>query len=214
MNITDLVTYTIGFGAQLLFSWRMVDQWISSERKRKTQIPKQFWTHSLVASFLLCFYGWLRHDFAIVLGQFITYYIYIRNIQLQQQRSRRYTIILGILACFPVITVYALFSTNDIHIDRFFHNEAIPMWLLVMGVVGQVIFTLRFVYQWVYSEKRKQSVLPQGFWIISLTGSLLILLYGIIRKDPVLIVAQLFGFVVYLRNIIIIKRNINSTQQS
>jgi len=207
MKIPEFVTYAIGFSAQILFSWRMVDQWISSEKKRKTQIPKKFWTHSLVASFLLCGYGWLRQDFAIVLGQFITFYIYIRNILLQEQRSKLLKRILILAACFPVIAMAAIFNRNGIHIDRFFRNEMIPMWLLVMGVLGQVIFTLRFIYQWVYSEKRKQSVLPLGFWVISLIGSLLILSYGIIRKDPVLIMAQCFGFVVYLRNIIIIKRN-------
>ena len=209
MKIPEFITYAIGFSAQLLFSWRMVDQWLSSEKKKKTQIPKQFWTHSLVASFLLCTYGWLRQDFAIVLGQFITFYIYIRNILLQEQRSQLFKRILMLLACFPVIVMVAIFDSNGIHIDRFFRNEMIPVWLLVMGVLGQVIFTLRFIYQWVYSEKRKQSVLPLGFWLISLTGSLLILSYGIIRKDPVLIMAQCFGFVVYLRNIIIIRRNTN-----
>src|SRR5690606_15368573 len=119
MKIPEFITYAIGFSAQLLFSWRMVDQWISSEKKRKTQIPKQFWTHSLIAYFLLCTYGWLRQDFAIVLGQLITFYIYIRNILLQEQRSQLFKRILMPLACFPVIALVAIFDRNGIHIDRF-----------------------------------------------------------------------------------------------
>ena len=209
MKIPDFLTYAVGFSAQILFSWRMVDQWISSERRRKTQIPRKFWIHSLVASFLLCTYGWLRQDFAIVLGQFITFYIYIRNILLQKQRSILFKRMLMVLACFPVIAIVAIFNRSGIHIDRFFRNEMIPAWLIVMGILGQVIFTLRFIYQWIYSEKRKQSALPLGFWVISLIGSLLILAYGIIRRDPVLIVAQCFGFVVYLRNIIIIRNAVS-----
>jgi lipid-A-disaccharide synthase-like uncharacterized protein len=90
-------------------------------------------------------------------------------------------------------------------VQRFFKNENIPLWLLILGSTGQVIFTFRFVYQWLYSERRKKSLLPLGFWLISLTGSLLILIYAIIRKDPVLFVGQLFGFIIYLRNIIIIR---------
>ena len=67
----DIFVYAIGFLAQILFSWRMIDQWLSSERKKKTQVPKQFWVHSLIASFLLFTYGWLRNDFAIILRRLI-----------------------------------------------------------------------------------------------------------------------------------------------
>jgi len=69
-----------------------------------------------------------------------------------------------------------------------------------------VIFSLRFVYQWIYSEKAKISTLPFGFWMISLVGSFIILTYGVFRKDPVLIAGQLFGFIVYSRNILLGKR--------
>jgi lipid-A-disaccharide synthase-like uncharacterized protein len=72
---------------------------------------------------------------------------------------------------------------------------------MAWGVIGQCIFTFRFVYQWLYSEKRKQSMLPIGFWIISITGSMMVLSYAIFRKDPVLFVGQLFGVIVYSRNI-------------
>jgi len=88
-------------------------------------------------------------------------------------------------------------------VDRLFRNENISINLIIWGSLAQIIFTLRFVFQWLYSEKRKESSLPTGFWILSLTGSLMILSYAIMRKDPVLFIGQMFGFIVYTRNIII-----------
>jgi len=70
------------------------------------------------------------------------------------------------------------------------------------------VFTLRFVYQWIYSERKKESTLPLGFWVISLIGSSLILSYAIIRKDPVLLAGHLFGAVVYIRNIFLHRNEI------
>ena len=75
--------YAVGLIAQLLFSGRLLFQWILSEKHKKVLTPSLFWKLSLFASFLLFVYGYLREDFAIMLGQAITYFIYIRNLQLQ-----------------------------------------------------------------------------------------------------------------------------------
>jgi lipid-A-disaccharide synthase-like uncharacterized protein len=72
---------------------------------------------------------------------------------------------------------------------------------MIWGSAGQLIFTFRFVYQWIYSENRKDSVLPLGFWIISTVGSLMIFTYAIYRLDPVLFAAHSLGLFVYVRNI-------------
>ena len=90
--------------------------------------------------------------------------------------------------------------------EQFFQNEEIPIGLLIWGSAGQVIFTLRFVYQWMYSQKRKASILPMGFWLISLIGSSIIVSYAIFRRDPVLFIGQLTGFIVYGRNLWLIYR--------
>ena len=110
------------------------------------------------------------------------------------------------LYLFPFIILYIGFN-NDVY-DRalLFQNEEIPSWLLLLGIVAQIIFTLRFVYQWFYSEKRKESSLPMGFWVLSLIGALLILTYAIIRKDPVLLAGHFMGTFLYVRNISILKK--------
>ena len=81
--MSDWLVYAIGFVAQLLFSARSITQWIVSEKSKKVLTPVLFWQLSLLASFLLFIYGYYRNDFAIMLGQVLTYFIYIRNMQLQ-----------------------------------------------------------------------------------------------------------------------------------
>ena len=83
--MSSWIIYSIGFLAQILFSSRLIIQWIYSEKQRRVITPTIFWTLSLIASFLLFVYGYLRDDFAIMLGQGLTYFIYIRNLQLQDK---------------------------------------------------------------------------------------------------------------------------------
>ncbi len=203
----DWLIYSIGFIAQILFSARLIIQWITSEKQRKVITPSLFWTLSLIASFLLFVYGYLRLDFAIMLGQSLTYFIYIRNLQLQGKWQTFPKLVQVLLFIVPVLIVIFYYNNNKIDIELLFKNEAIPMWLLILGVVAQIIFTLRFVYQWIHSERHKESTLPMGFWVLSLTGAALILTYAIIREDPVLFVGHLFGMIIYARNAYLIRRS-------
>ena len=76
---------------------------------------------------------------------------------------------------------------------------------IILGLAGQLMFSTRFLVQWIASEKRKKSVVPISFWFLSLFGSFLLLIYAIYRKDIVFTLGQLFGFIVYIRNLLIIK---------
>ena len=203
----DWLIYSIGFLAQILFSSRLLIQWVTSEKQRKVITPTTFWTLSLFASFLLFVYGYLRLDFAIMLGQSLTYFIYIRNLQLQGQWQKYPLFMRYFLFIVPILIVIFYYNNNKIDIELLFKNEAIPTWLLILGIVAQVIFTLRFVYQWIHAERHKESSLPMGFWVLSLTGAALILTYAIIREDPVLFVGHLFGMMIYARNAYLIRRN-------
>ncbi len=195
--------YIIGFSAQLLFSARLLVQWVQSERVKKVLTPILFWELSLTASFLMFIYGWLRSDFAIMLGQSITYFIYIRNMQLQGSWKKLPRLLQIFLLLFPLLIIYFFHHNNKIDIDLLFNNQHIPIPLLIWGSIAQILFTFRFVYQWIYSERQKESHLPFGFWFLSLMGSLMILIYAVFRKDPVLLLGQGFGFIIYIRNIII-----------
>lgn len=199
--------FAIGFLAQGFFSARILVQWILSERARRVLSPSLFWTLSLAGSYLLCLYGWLRHDFAIVLGQFISYYIYLWNLNIKGVWQKIPMPLRLVLLLTPV-AVLCMVAGNATEVAvRFLHNSDVPLWLLLYGSAGQVLFTLRFIYQWLYSRREGESRLPTGFWIISLAGSLAIISYGIIRRDPVLIVGQAFGLVAYTRNLMLIRND-------
>jgi len=82
---------------------------------------------------------------------------------------------------------------------------AINTWL-VIGFLGQAFFSTRFLIQWVFSEKHRRSVIPVAFWYFSLAGGATLLAYAIHREDPVFIVGQAGGLVVYSRNLYFIWR--------
>jgi lipid-A-disaccharide synthase-like uncharacterized protein len=82
----------------------------------------------------------------------------------------------------------------------------VSAWLAV-GFVGQAMFFSRFLVQWIASERRGKSVVPLAFWWLSIAGGSLLLAYAIYRRDPVFILGQAFGFVVYARNLLLIRRS-------
>ena len=74
-------------------------------------------------------------------------------------------------------------------------------WVVLLGYAGQALFTMRFVVQWIASERAGRSVVPLSFWVFSICGGLMLLGYAIYRRDPVFILGQAFGSFVYLRNL-------------
>lgn len=79
------------------------------------------------------------------------------------------------------------------------------VWLAI-GFVGQACFFARFLVQWIVSERRGRSVVPRAFWYLSIAGSVIILSYAIWRRDPVFILGQSMGIVVYVRNLVLLRR--------
>ncbi|BCJ91011.1 membrane protein [Terrihabitans soli] len=73
-------------------------------------------------------------------------------------------------------------------------------WVL-LGFVAQFMFMMRFVVQWIASERAKRSVLPVAFWFFSVGGGVLLLVYAVYRKDPVFIAGQALGLIIYARNL-------------
>jgi lipid-A-disaccharide synthase-like uncharacterized protein len=80
-------------------------------------------------------------------------------------------------------------------------------WGVLVGYVAQLMFAMRFVVQWIASERAGRSVVPTTFWIFSIGGGLMLLGYAIYRKDPVFIIGQAFGVFVYLRNLQFVMRS-------
>ncbi len=87
----------------------------------------------------------------------------------------------------------------DVFVDRF------DFWL-AFGIIAQLLFTARFIVQWVASEKAGRSVMPMTFWVFSITGGMMTLLYGLVRREPIIIMGQAFSVFIYLRNVTFVLR--------
>ena len=74
-------------------------------------------------------------------------------------------------------------------------------WWVLLGYLAQIMFTMRFVVQWIASERARASVIPVAFWFFSVGGGVLLLIYALYRRDPVFIAGQGFGLLVYIRNL-------------
>ena len=201
-----MLLYAIGLTAQLFFGARTLFQWVMSERARKSLSPSIYWILSMVASWPFFIYGWMREDFAIILGQVVSYYIYIWNLDSKGIWRKIPVELRVLLAGTPPAAIVLASGDAATFITTFLQNESVPVWLLIFGTAGQLIFTLRFVYQLIYSYRKKESLLPLGFWIISVSGSAVIIAYGIIRRDPILLLGQVPGIITYLRNIALHKK--------
>jgi lipid-A-disaccharide synthase-like uncharacterized protein len=213
MTSYDYLVYGIGLVAQLLFSARILVQWLQSEKAGQVLSPDSFWITSIIASLILMLYGVLRNDLVIIGGQLLSYYIYLRNLYFKQLWQKIPWPGQWLVLIFPLLALVALifghhFSYTKAYSFAFLKGHSpISGTLLAWGGLGQVIFTFRFVYQWYYSERRQESVIPVGFWLISLTGSLMIISYAAFRLDPVLFIGQLFGLVAYSRNLFLGQRH-------
>jgi lipid-A-disaccharide synthase-like uncharacterized protein len=79
-------------------------------------------------------------------------------------------------------------------------------WVVMIGLVGQLLFTARFVVQWIASERVGKSVIPVAFWFLSIGGGLILLAYALYRRDPVFIVGQSLGVFIYVRNLMLVNK--------
>lgn len=84
-------------------------------------------------------------------------------------------------------------------------GQRLDLWIAI-GLAGQLLFTARFLVQWIASEIKRESVVPTSFWFLSIGGSLILLIYSIHVRDPVFILGQSLGCLIYARNLAMIRR--------
>ncbi len=93
----------------------------------------------------------------------------------------------------------------DVFIAKF------DFWL-AFGLVAQLFFTARFLVQWISSERAGKSVIPMAFWFFSMGGGLMTLVYGIVKREPIIILGQALATIIYIRNIMLIVKNHKQSQ--
>ncbi len=199
----------IGFIAQALFSARFLVQWLLSEKAKRSLMPVHFWYFSVCAAVLLLSYAVHRRDPVISIGQLIGLAIYLRNLQFihgHHFSSRKiYWLWSWLLLSFPAIYIGYWLGPNSAEIPLILDH----FWT-TFGLVGQSLFTSRFLVQWWASERVGKSITPKLFWYLSLTGSAMLLTYAVAVKDPVIILGQAFGVIIYCRNLILIRNSVVS----
>ncbi|HOE94983.1 MAG TPA: lipid-A-disaccharide synthase N-terminal domain-containing protein [Candidatus Sumerlaeota bacterium] len=188
-----------GLIGNLLFSARVLVQWIASERSGRSVVPVSFWWISLVATLIHIVYAYARDDIPMILGSAVTLIPYVRNLRIAHApdhapRSAGPLIVLSIvLSCAPAVFLFG--------------REEYLGGLFWFGLLGNVVYRGRFFVQWVQSETQRRSVMTLSFWYVSLLGSLMLLAYALLRGDFVFILSFLFNVVPYGRNVILIYRH-------
>ena len=194
--------YLLGLAGMAIYGVRIVVQWYLSEKSHQVESPGIYWIMSSVGAIILYIYGWLRKDLSIIFGESLSYYIYMWNISIMGLYKKVPRSVIVIQALFPVLILFLIFKDLPTFVDNFLHNDAVPPRLLAFGMLGQFTYEIRSVYQLVYSYRRKASILPLGHWILAVAGSLMIIAYGLIRHDWVLVIGQ-FAIVFSIRNIML-----------
>ena len=194
--------YCIGLTAQIFYFGRIFIQWYLSEKHKTVESPVLYWVFSAIGSMIMFVYGCLRNDFAIIFGEILIFYIYMWNLKAKGVYAGLPRFVPYVQAMIPVAAMLILMHDIPNFAENYFHRDGLPPGLLLFGMAGQFTFKSRFIYQLVYSVRHKESALPLGFWIIAVIGSLIIIIYGAIRHDWVLILGQL-GIIVSIRNIMI-----------
>ncbi len=200
-----------GFGVagQAVFTWRILEQWWMSEKAKRSVIPPAFWAWSLAGSALLLVYAFHRRDPVFVLGTLVNGCIYLRNFVISRRGPSRAGAGTARRAMWPVIAALALFAgitVEAIGPDHGLVRFDYSLLWLVVGFLGQVLWSGRFVVQWLASERRGHSVLPASFFAMSLAGALLLFAYAVARRDWVNMAAYGPNFVPYARNLVLLRR--------
>lgn len=213
-SVPPLLT-AFGVAAGVIFYGRFYVQWLASELRRKSVIPDLFWYMSSVGSLMLLVYGTLIASPLGTLGQSLNIVIYSRNlVHIWRNRGKlSRTQYWAIHALVAAIVLTAVGLTGYIWLNEYQVTrqkpaaEAAQTWLwLAVGLAGQALFALRFLIQWVATERKRESVVPTVFWYISLVASALQLACFAQRAEWVFAIGMGATMLIYARNLWFIHR--------
>ncbi len=214
----------LGFTGQALFTARVIVQVLASHRRGESYVPAAFWYLSFAAGLALIAYYFVRSDPVLLLQQAMMVPIHARNIYFIQTENgtngrrallMRILLVLVCLAC--AVCLAGTWATSRPDLENVADPASfvlpligtiVPAWLLLgFGYLGMAVFNGRFVAQWIASERRKRSVVPVSFWVMASIGSVMLLIYAIVRSDPVAIVGYAFTLAPFLYNLALIRRS-------
>ena len=199
---SPLWVYALGLAGMGIYGSRIIIQWYKSERSHRVESPAVYWVLASIGAVILYVYGWLRKDFSIIFGESVSYYIYMWNIKVMGLYKKVPKWVIWIQALFPVAIIGRMMRDIPEFVSTFLRNKDVPPELLLFGVLAQFIYEIRSLYQLIYCYKKKESILPLGHWVLAVVGSAMIITYGLIRHDWVLVIGQ-FSILFSIRNLMI-----------
>ncbi len=220
--------YPLGLFSSLFFGLRFIVQWIESEQKGFSYVPRSFWILSLFGNVFLGIHSFLQIQFHVCLAQVSNGVIGWRNLNLFKPESKRVSLkTTFLIMCFALLGTIVIFMIQDYVFAREGHwfrvpqapwkdipNDDVPFSWHLLGFFSYLLFSSRFWVQWWYAEKQMKSDLPPLFWWISLVGTALTLLYFWRINDLVNIVGPSIGLIPYLRNLMFFYRTKEMTIQN
>lgn len=191
----------VGWAGNAAFFGRFLFQWLRSEKAGRSVTPIDFWWLSLFGAACLGIYTLERGEPVLLVGIAVNAAIYARNLWMMLTPGRGLSPVP--LAVGVALAMVTLFATGVLKA----HSEwSASVGWLVVALVGQGIWSSRFVLQWWQSERTRESHFPLVFWWISLVGNALLLAYTIHLGDAVLIAGYSVGPVVQVRNLMLAYR--------
>lgn len=216
-NWRHLLYFPLGVLPSLFFSLRFFIQWWKSEKKKLSFVDSLFWKLSLTGNCLLATHYFIQFQYVFLLIQTLNALISWRNLNLLEDSPERK---LSLKTClfltvFTLISVSLMFflqayfsyngsTTKELFFGKFNVNHIGVGWH-AFGIFGGFLFAARFWVQWWKAEKRGKSELTNSFWILSIVGSLVALIYFIQIRDFISIFNYSFSLVPYIRNLILLR---------
>ncbi len=209
-DYSQIAVTALGVTAASIFYGRFILQWIASEYQKKSVMPTLFWYMSVVGSVMLLTFGILDQSLLGIIGQNINVVIYGRNIvHIWRERGTLTPMTSAILhlTMFTIAAVGLFFVVRFAYLEWGTQNEKdsaeskIGWAWLAVGLLGQALFALRFILQWITTEKHKRSIVPNIFWIISLIAALLQCSAFVQREKWIFAIGMAITVLIYSRNI-------------
>jgi lipid-A-disaccharide synthase-like uncharacterized protein len=208
--------FCLGAIGTLIFNSRFYVQWYASEKQKRSVVPTSFWYLSSAGAILLLLYSIHMRSPNGGLSYSLNTVIYSRNLvhiwrdkgKLTRTRSLVFQSIVAVITAVAV-TIVIWIWWHEIGVTKTKQqHEAVAMWLwIAVGVIGQGLFAGRFIIQWIATELRRKSVVPDIFWHMSLVASLLLSAAFAARGEWLLAIGPILNVPVYVRNLWLIYRH-------
>lgn len=186
----------LGIVGQVFFGLRMLLQWAVSESRGRSVVTRGFWWLSLLGTVFMLAYAWSRDDLVFVLSLVGGLVVYVRNLFMRGRLPRS-------LLAGGVLAMIAFGVWGVMHRP---HLDAPPLFAAV-GLTGTLLWTVRFPMQWWVSERLGRSVLPLSFWLLTLGGGVLLVVYALWRADVIMTIAYAPGPLFAVRNLMLLARS-------